>query len=470
MIHAKSTTSTTITSPTPSTSTSTSSFSSPNNQANCVVQPASASPCVSTAHYAASNRRAAPRRTARKSPSFNVPLINCLPALLIVLNTALDNRAERGERWLAAASASCGPLDLGLLVPLVPKPMLSALTVPDIGCMYRAALRVSRSPFDLLSGSATLHGVVHHIVRHSNVSPSALVIAVIYIDRLTTAMPHMFVTRTNIQRLFAVAFVLAAKWLEDICFPSNCFAHFFGMHPAELGHLESCFAAAIQYRLFVSTEQFHDAQVALMAAALDSDSGLHVFHTLIRHKIAFVQRALHMAPSWKEPAVQPLVPPDNAMVWGKVWQTAGRLVEMPGEESSPEDEPDDAIGCDCIRVERRMVRGQEVVQELARVQLAHDFSVTPEGLFARHWHRYFTEKGLLRYAKLDRIASDEWVEDLVLPALEHPEQPESSWWPRGEASPGEEDVRNKCAIDLEAFIVQAASTPGLSAGRTLAPD
>lgn len=388
----------------------------------------------------------------------------------MVLNTALHNRADKGEQWLNAACASRGPFDLALVVPLVPKPMLSGLTVSQIGHMYRAALGVSRSPFDLLSGSATLNGVVHHIVRHTNVSRSALVIAAVYIDRLTAAVPHMFVTRTNIQRLFAVAFVLAAKWLEDIFFPSNCFADFFGMHPVEMGQLERWFAASIGYRLFVSTEQFHDAQVALMAEALDSDSGLHVFHSLLHHNIAFVQKALHMAPSWKELAVQPPAPCDNAMLWGSIWQTAGRLVETPGEESALDDAPGDAVGCNCVRTERRMVRGQEVVQELARVQLAHDFSVTPEGLFARHWQRYFTEIGLVRYAKLDRIARDEWVENLILPPLEHPEEPWGSWWPKVEVPPAEEDERDSCSFDLEAFIMQAAAAPGLSAGRTLAPD
>ncbi|KAI0560907.1 Cyclin [Gracilaria domingensis] len=357
-------------------------------------------------------RAVLPRKTT-------IPLVNCVAALFMVLNTALDSRAEKGEQWLVAASASRASFDMSHLVRMAPKPMLTTCTAAQFGRMYRGALDVVLSPFDLLNGTTLLVDIVNTVIYHTGVAPSATVIACVYIDRLTAAVPHMFVTRTNIQRLFAVAFMIATKWLEDEAYPPGAFADLFGVPAEDFGRMERWFAAAIGYNFFVSTEQFHDAQLALMAEALDSPSGLQVFQALLEHKVAMVHKAFDMAETWRKNSAAGAE--DAAMAMQRTMDQASALVTTEEDEHCM----DDILGPSSLERERRWVRGQHVVQELAKAQRDHDFSYVPhaEKIPARHWMRYFTEKGLARYAKLDAIIRDEWVEDLVLPPLEYPEIP-----------------------------------------------
>eukprot|EP00178_Gracilaria_changii_P003868 TRINITY_DN1592_c0_g1_i1.p1 TRINITY_DN1592_c0_g1~~TRINITY_DN1592_c0_g1_i1.p1 ORF type:complete len:489 (-),score=76.55 TRINITY_DN1592_c0_g1_i1:2647-4113(-) len=390
-----------------------------------------------------------------------VPLVNCVTALVMVLNTALDNRAEKGEQWLVAALASRASFDLAHLVRMAPKPMLTPCSASQFGGMYRGALHVALSPFDLLNGTLLLADIVNTVVYHTGIAPSATVIACVYIDRLNAAVPHLFVTRTNIQRLFAVAFTLAAKWLEDDNYAQGAFAQLFGVPLVEFGRLESWFAAAIGYRLFVSTEQFHDAQLALMAEALDSPSGLQVFQALLGHKVAMVQQAFDMADTWRK--ANGGHAGDAASAMKTTWEQASALLTTEEDEQCV----DGDLGPSSLERERRWYRGQQVVQELARAQRDHDFPYIPQTMPARHCMRYFTDKGLARYAKLEAIIRDDWVEDLVLPPLEHPEIPSFNMSCDAETAPNRHEPEFHGSLGLGSLLADAATVASVASAVAL---
>ncbi|PXF49154.1 Cyclin-U4-1 [Gracilariopsis chorda] len=313
---------------------------------------------------------------------------------------------------------------MAALVFAVPTPLLHTFTPAHLSTLYTAALRRTRSPFDLLNPSATLDAVVHHVVHNTTVSRSALVTACVYIDRLTQAAPHMFVTTTNVQRLFAVAFMLAAKWHEDAYFSSAYFAALFGMSLPELTTLESTFIHTIDYHLFVTTEQFHDAQVALMARALDSPQGLTVYHALVHHRVADSHNAFDLANTWRQvplhSAVSVAQPPAH-----HVWAMAANLVRhrqhplpQPPHRARPT-QPQSTVPTSTALCE-----GRRVVAALARAQLQHDFPQVCEQLYVSELQRRFTDDGIFRYAKLQLIGQSEELDDLVLPPLERlPEPP-----------------------------------------------
>ncbi|KAI0560906.1 Cyclin [Gracilaria domingensis] len=340
------------------------------------------------------------------------PLVTRGSALVMVVKAAMNSRAEKGQHWLHLASASANEahcFDLATLVLAAPAPWLGKYTLAQLRALYEAALQHEASVFDLQSNAPTLDAVVDHVLNNTGVSRSALVLACIYVDRLAAAAPHLFVTESNVQRLFGVAFMLAAKWLEDAYYSSAIFADLYCMSVQQLNELESAFTAAIGFNLFVSTEQFRDAQLALMTEALDTPSSLNIFQTLVNAKVADVHKAFDATRTWGKH-------PDGGRSAG-FWAVAAGLACDVGEHGDEHEMESREFST--LELDPCEAKGRKVVAQLARAQLDHDYDArVPAESFATELQRRFAENGVFRYAKLQLLAGRQQLDDLVLPPLE----------------------------------------------------
>eukprot|EP00178_Gracilaria_changii_P028041 TRINITY_DN949_c0_g1_i1.p1 TRINITY_DN949_c0_g1~~TRINITY_DN949_c0_g1_i1.p1 ORF type:complete len:590 (+),score=125.18 TRINITY_DN949_c0_g1_i1:261-1772(+) len=382
--------------------------------ADSCTMPSSQQADGAAAQRSAINNARAPPFGMAAAGAARYPLVTRTSALVTVVKAAMNSRADRGQHWLDLACASADGaecFDLAALVAAAPAPWLRQHTLAQLRELYAAALKREKSVFDLPCSSPSLDAVVEHILNNTAISASALVLACIYVDRVSAAAAQLFVTRTNVQRLFGVAFMLAAKWHEDAYYSSAQFAALYGMSVRQLNELESAFTAAMRFELFVSTEQFHDAQLALMSEALDSACSLRVLQALVRDSVAHVHKAFDGTRSWG-------AHPHGRSRRG-LWAVAAALA---CDVDAREDELDDEVGWREFSSVRRgacEVKGRKVVAQLALAQLQHDFGggVAAES-FSTELARRFAENGVFRYVKLQLLAGRQELDDLVLPPLE----------------------------------------------------
>ena len=100
------------------------------------------------------------------------------------------------------------------------------------------------------------------MTRTACVGPSSLVLALLYLDRLRRRNPD-YLTSISSADLFLVSMMVASKFLHDDGEEDEVFndewAQSGGMDAKEMNKLEIEFLAAIDWRIFVNTEEFQDA-------------------------------------------------------------------------------------------------------------------------------------------------------------------------------------------------------------------
>jgi len=100
------------------------------------------------------------------------------------------------------------------------------------------------------------------MTRTACVGPSSLVLALLYLDRLRKRNPD-YLTSISSADLFLVSMMVASKFLHDDGEEDEVFndewAQSGGMDAKEMNKLEIEFLAAIDWRIFVNTEEFQDA-------------------------------------------------------------------------------------------------------------------------------------------------------------------------------------------------------------------
>jgi len=100
------------------------------------------------------------------------------------------------------------------------------------------------------------------MTRTACVGPSSLVLALLYLDRLRKRNPD-YLTSISSADLFLVSMMVASKFLHDDGEEDEVFndewAQSGGMDAKEMNKLEIEFLTAIDWRIFVNTEEFQDA-------------------------------------------------------------------------------------------------------------------------------------------------------------------------------------------------------------------
>ena len=93
-------------------------------------------------------------------------------------------------------------------------------------------------------------------MKRTQCSSSALIVALVYLDRLNEMEPSMVLSVYTIHRLILTALLLACKFLDDKALGNTFFADMVGCSCEELNVLESTMLSRLDYRLFVDAETY----------------------------------------------------------------------------------------------------------------------------------------------------------------------------------------------------------------------
>ena len=99
---------------------------------------------------------------------------------------------------------------------------------------------------------------VRRMAKYGGCSACCFAIGLIYLKRLKRRESSVCLTSCNFQRLFLVAVMLAAKFLDDSYFSNKHWAEVGGMSTAELNCLELEFLFRVGFSLALSREEYDD--------------------------------------------------------------------------------------------------------------------------------------------------------------------------------------------------------------------
>jgi Cyclin len=100
--------------------------------------------------------------------------------------------------------------------------------------------------------------------QYMKCSIEAYIIALIYLDRLTTRNKEIVLNIYCIHRLFLVSLVVALKFFDDKYYKNAYYSKVGGIPNAELNELEVSFLVCLDFNLFVSTEEYENYYNSLM--------------------------------------------------------------------------------------------------------------------------------------------------------------------------------------------------------------
>lgn len=115
----------------------------------------------------------------------------------------------------------------------------------------------------------TLNFYCKRLLAYTCCSKSCFVIAVLYLVRLAKRCPIFELNEYNVHRLICTSVVLSAKWLDDVSYSNAHYAKVGGIQSAaEMSKLEEHMLRALDYRVFITKENFEEVEnhIILMAS------------------------------------------------------------------------------------------------------------------------------------------------------------------------------------------------------------
>lgn len=109
----------------------------------------------------------------------------------------------------------------------------------------------------------TIEDYVERVQTYSRCSASVFVIAMVYIDRLIES-EGLVVTHLNVHRLFITAFLVAAKFYDDLSFKNAFYATLGGIEKAEMNLLEVDLLNYIKFNLVVPEDVYNAYKLHLL--------------------------------------------------------------------------------------------------------------------------------------------------------------------------------------------------------------
>ncbi|ORC88835.1 uncharacterized protein TM35_000152660 [Trypanosoma theileri] len=113
----------------------------------------------------------------------------------------------------------------------------------------------------------TFQDFVHRTVEYTFISPSSLLAAIIYLDRLCLRHPTLLITESNVLRLFLTSVRVASKVVELRSINNRHFANVFGLDTVTINLLEGVFVKQLQFDVFLSPEEFAEYARGLLPAS-----------------------------------------------------------------------------------------------------------------------------------------------------------------------------------------------------------
>lgn len=110
---------------------------------------------------------------------------------------------------------------------------------------------------------------VRRLVKYAQCSPSAFVVALVYMERLAKTDSKLCVSHYNLNRLLITSVCVAAKFLDDRCYSNAHYARVGGISTvAEMNRLEINLVQLMKFKLFVDVSEYSHKEKVLANAAL----------------------------------------------------------------------------------------------------------------------------------------------------------------------------------------------------------
>ena len=103
--------------------------------------------------------------------------------------------------------------------------------------------------------SLSVKDYLYRIQNYAEAEDNTLIIALMYIDRLSQ-ISSIVLTPYNVHRILFVSVLLAIKYNEDICFDFDFYAKIAGVPTKELKKMESDFVYLIKFKFYINKEEF----------------------------------------------------------------------------------------------------------------------------------------------------------------------------------------------------------------------
>ena len=97
---------------------------------------------------------------------------------------------------------------------------------------------------------------VTRIGKYSGASPCCFAVGLIYLERMKKRDPGVCLVSTNFQRLFLIAVMVAAKFLDDFYYSNKHWAEVGGITLAEINRLEIEFLFRMGFSLHMQREEY----------------------------------------------------------------------------------------------------------------------------------------------------------------------------------------------------------------------
>eukprot|EP00177_Eucheuma_denticulatum_P001777 GFKZ01003187.1.p1 GENE.GFKZ01003187.1~~GFKZ01003187.1.p1 ORF type:complete len:591 (+),score=61.34 GFKZ01003187.1:928-2700(+) len=261
--------------------------------------PAQLSPSASNPRHVTEHPSASVQKSAQLDGS---RLIEHLESLLMVVMTVITARIHTTKSFMSMASASSAAYDIRELALRMPLPRLVDTDIGFMALVLTAACDAVPTLFDgpCVDVDGFLVGIVERsrAVCQNGVPNAALLLMLIYVDKIYANCPAMMLSEGNAARLMAAAYALATQTLEGVPHRSTAMERVLGMRGEDLQKLESAFVRLLGHDLCVSSDAFIHAEVSFIAEALETEIGGDVLRNMHMAGVSGLELSLELAKNW----------------------------------------------------------------------------------------------------------------------------------------------------------------------------
>ena len=101
----------------------------------------------------------------------------------------------------------------------------------------------------------SIYEYVSRIQKYSAIEKNIIILGLIYIDRICD-INRLRLTNYNIHRILFISILIALKYNEDSIYSNKYYSEVAGVSLKELNSMESSFLELLDFKLFVSEEEF----------------------------------------------------------------------------------------------------------------------------------------------------------------------------------------------------------------------
>jgi hypothetical protein len=183
---------------------------------------------------------------------------------MVELLTAAIERALGGGGGLGAAGNTALKGSLATTAATTAATAAAAANLPDWN--HPASVF-----FSVKVPEISIRSYVGRLCKYAQCSPTAFVVALVYMRRLASCDPTLVLSQYNLHRLLITSLCVGAKFLDDRCFSNAHYARVGGIPSVkEMNRLELHVMKILDFRMFVSSTEFAVTQKEVLLLAYDA--------------------------------------------------------------------------------------------------------------------------------------------------------------------------------------------------------